>query len=327
MTSDSMMTWLSCSKIAMSILFARIWEEGLVDLDDPVRAHLPEFKGGGKDAITIRQVWTHTCSLLNVEQQLFPVRYSQSHAANMALICAAKIDEGVAPGTRAGYQTTVVALLLAEVISRKRDRDFGEIIRDEVFLPLGMNDLWLGMPPETLELYRKRLGQTFDTSGPEPKAGSWAPDAPQQLTHVMPGGNGRGPMRELARLLELLRCPGTLDGARILSPITVEAITARHRCGMHDASWDRAGLEPWFYSRLPRAPWRCHAPYGYGRYASPRTFGHSGFRTTTAFCDPDHAVVVGVRGTAWWRTTPFTPNGKTLFAVPFMRTWHSPSPG
>jgi CubicO group peptidase (beta-lactamase class C family) len=56
MTSDSMMTWLSCSKIATSILFARIWEEGLVDLDDPVRAHLPEFKGGGKDAITIRQV-------------------------------------------------------------------------------------------------------------------------------------------------------------------------------------------------------------------------------------------------------------------------------
>ena len=77
----------------------------------------------------------------------------------MALICAAKIDEGVAPGTRAGYQTTVVALLLAEVIRRKRDRDFGEMIRDEVFLPLGMI-VSLGMPPETLELYRKRLGQT-----------------------------------------------------------------------------------------------------------------------------------------------------------------------
>ena len=84
MTSNSMMTWLSCSKIAMSILFARIWEEGLVDLDDPVRAHLPEFKGGGKDAITIRQVWTHTCSLLNVEQQLFPVRYSRGRSKHGA---------------------------------------------------------------------------------------------------------------------------------------------------------------------------------------------------------------------------------------------------
>jgi CubicO group peptidase (beta-lactamase class C family) len=118
----------------------------------------------------------------------------------MALICAAEIDRGVAPGTRAGYQTSVVALLLAEVVSRKRGRDFREVIRDEVFLPLGMKDSWLGMPPETLELYLGRLGQTFDTSGPEPKTGSWAPDSPQQLTHVMPGGNGRGPMRELVSL-------------------------------------------------------------------------------------------------------------------------------
>ena len=39
------------------------------------------------------------------------------------------------------------------------------------------------------------------------------------------------------------------------------------------------------------------------------------------------AILLLIRGTAWWRTTPFTPNGKTLFAVPFMRTWHSASPG
>ena len=68
---------------------------------------------------------------------------------------------------------------------------------------------WLGMPPETLELYRKRLGQTFDTSGPEPKAGSWAPDAPQQLIHVMPGGNGRGRCGSSHGCLNSLRCRGT----------------------------------------------------------------------------------------------------------------------
>jgi len=91
MTAESMMTWLSCSKIATSILFARIWEEGLVDLDDPVAAHLPEFAGGGKDdAITIRHVWTHTCGLLNVEEQLFPVRYDQSHQQTSRSFAPAK---------------------------------------------------------------------------------------------------------------------------------------------------------------------------------------------------------------------------------------------
>jgi L-ascorbate metabolism protein UlaG (beta-lactamase superfamily) len=32
--------------------------------------------------------------------------------------------------------------------------------------------------------------------------------------------------------------------------------------------------------------------YGYGRHSSPRTFGHSGFRTTTVFCDPGCGLVV-----------------------------------
>jgi CubicO group peptidase (beta-lactamase class C family) len=125
MNIDSMMTWLSCSKIATSIQFARIWQEGLVDLDDPVGMHLPEFGGAGKNAITIRHVWTHTCALLNVAQRLFPVPYNQSHAANVALICAAEIDPGVKPGAQAGYQTTVVALLLTESRPRVRGTRVG----------------------------------------------------------------------------------------------------------------------------------------------------------------------------------------------------------
>ena len=293
MTPNSMMTWLSCSKIATSVLFARLWQEGLVDLDDPIARHILEFAGGGKDGITVRHVWTHTCGLLNVEEKLFPVRYSQSHDANIALICASGIDKDVKPGARAGYQTSVVALLLAEIVNRKRQRDFRQVIRDEIFLPLGMTDSWLGMTPDVLDSYKDRLGQTFDTSGSEPKPGSWAPDAPHHLTALMPGGNGRGPMRELARLLELLRTHGTLDGIGLLTPTTVDAMTARQRAGMYDVGWGLVldwGLGLTLDSRMHHGG-ATHL-YGYGRHASPRTFGHSGFRTTTAFCDPDCGLVV-----------------------------------
>jgi CubicO group peptidase (beta-lactamase class C family) len=293
MTPDSMMTWLSCSKIATSILFARLWEQGLFDLDHPVARHLPEFAANGKDAITIRQVWTHTCGLLALEQRLFALRYRQPHAQNMAMIYAALLDPGVRPGTRAGYQTSVVALVLGEIASRKRDRDFRELVRGELFLPLGMHDSWLGMSEPALTASAPRLGQTFDTSGPEPKPRSAAPDTPAQLTAVMPGGNGRGPMRELARLLELLRCRGTLDGVRMLAPTTVEALTARQRCGLHDHTFGQVldwGLGLLLDSKLHHAG-ATHL-YGYGPYASPRSFGHSGFRTTLAFCDPEHDLTV-----------------------------------
>jgi CubicO group peptidase (beta-lactamase class C family) len=294
MTPDSMMTWLSTSKIATSILFARLWEEGLVGLDDPVATHIPEFGARGKDTITIRQLWTHTCGLTHVENKLFPVRYRQSHAENIALICASGMDRGVAPGSQAGYQTSTMSLLLAEIIQRKRGGDFRSLIREEVLLPLGMTDSWLGMPDEALERYRARLGKTFDTSGPEPNPeGSFAPDEPHQLTHVMPGGNGRGPMRELARLLELLRGEGACGGVRLLSPQTVAAMTARHRCGMRDINWENEILDWGMGLTLDS---RMHYGgavhlYGYGPYASPRTYGHSGFRTTLAFCDPDAGLV------------------------------------
>jgi len=295
MTPDSMMTWLSTSKIATSILFAQLRDEGLVGLDDPIAAHIPEFGVRGKEHVTVRHIWTHTCAMLHVEEKLFPVRYRQSHAENIALICSSGLDRGRPPGISAGYQTSVVPLLLAEVVARKRGRDFRELARESLFLPLGMTDSWLGMPAEALERYAERLGKTFDTSGSEPRAaGSFAPDAPEQLMHVMPGGNGRGPMRELARLVELMRQGGTLDGVRVVSPQTVEAMVARQRCGLPDASWGGEVLDWGLGLTLDS---RIHSNgathlYGYGPYASARTFGHSGFRTTLAFCDPEPGLVV-----------------------------------
>ncbi|MFI4976958.1 MAG: serine hydrolase domain-containing protein [Caulobacterales bacterium] len=295
MTPDSMMTWLSTSKIATSILFARLWEEGLVGLGDPIAAHIPEFGVRGKAQVTVRHVWTHTCAMLHVEDKLFPVRYRQSNAENIALICGSGLDRGRTPGESAGYQTSVVALLLAEIVARKRGRDFRELARKELFLPLGMTDCWLGIPAEALALYAGRLGKTFDTSGPEPRPdGSFAPDAPEQLMHVMPGGNGRGPMNQLARLLELLRRGGELGGVRLLSAQTVEAMTARHRCGLPDASWEQEkldwGLGLTLDSRIHHGG-ATHL-YGYGPHASPRAYGHSGFRTTLAACDPEHDLVI-----------------------------------
>lgn len=293
MTRGSMMTWLSCSKIATSIAAARVWEAGGFSLDDPVSRHIPAFASHGKERITIRHLWTHTCGLHKAEQALFPVRYDNSFEDNIALICESEPTPGWLPGRRAGYQTSVMALLLAEIVRRHDGRPFPRYVREELFEPLGMADSWLGMPAEKVAAYGNRLGQTFDTSGATPKPGSWAPDSPAELSHVMPGGNGRGPMREFARLLELLLSNGAHDGAQLLSPQTVEALTARHRTGLFDESW-QALLDWGLGLTLDSKQHHDGGPhlYGYGRHASPRAYGHSGFRTTLAFCDPEAGLVV-----------------------------------
>jgi CubicO group peptidase (beta-lactamase class C family) len=94
-------------------------------------------------------------------------------------------------------------------------------------------------------------------------------------------------------LLELLRCRGTLDAVRVLEPTTVEALIARQRCGLHDHTFGQVldwGLGLVLDSKLHHGG-ATHL-YGYGAHASPRSFGHSGFRTTLAFCDPEHGLSV-----------------------------------
>src|SRR5205823_2187918 len=113
-----------------------------------------------------------------------------------------------------------------------------------------------------------------------------------------PGGNGYGPMRELGRYYEMLLARGTGNGKRILSPQTVEAMTARHRTGMMDATFKHVldwGLGFIVNSASDSTGHRAETvPYGYGHHASPRTFGHSGYRSSVGFADPERGLAVAL---------------------------------
>jgi CubicO group peptidase (beta-lactamase class C family) len=82
-------------------------------------------------------------------------------------------------------------------------------------------------------------------------------------------------------------------GARILGPESVEDMTRRHRAGKFDVSFGHVidfGLG--LIINSSDATGEEGAPYGYGPYASASTFGHSGARSSSAFCDPQRGLVV-----------------------------------
>src|SRR6187455_1190214 len=60
MRRDTLMLWLSAGKPISAVAVAQVWERGLLDLDDPVATHIPEFAANGKDVVTIRHILTHT---------------------------------------------------------------------------------------------------------------------------------------------------------------------------------------------------------------------------------------------------------------------------
>ena len=92
------------------------------------------------------------------------------------------------------------------------------------------DDCFVGIPEAVQVGYGDRIGRMHATDR-RPARPLRGVDDPATIARSLPGAGGRGPMRQLARLYEAL-----LHGG-VLAPITVTAITARHRTGMVDETF------------------------------------------------------------------------------------------
>ena len=294
LTRDHLMLWLSATKPVPAVAIAQLWERGLLELDDPVALHVPEFAANGKEGITLRHLLTHTGGIRMLDTG-WPHR---SWAEIIAKICAMKPEPRWIPGQKAGYHQASSWFILGEVIQRVGGVPFSTYVRREIFEPLGMIDSWIGMPPERYLAYREsgRIGAMWVTEenreGEELKDHGW--DTEERVVRPSPGGNGYGPMRELGRFYEMLLGRGSWRAQRILLPQTVEAFTTPHRVGMVDATFKHVldwGLGFIVNSIQYGAE---TVPYGYGHHASARTFGHSGYRSSVGFADPERGLAVAL---------------------------------
>lgn len=287
LASRALMLWLSSTKPVTAVALGQLWEQGRLDLDDPLADHVPEFAAGGKEAITLRHALTHTGGF-----RMLDVGYPRlTWEETIARICAARREPRWVPGAKAGYHQDSSWFILGEVVRRLSGRPFERAVRETIFEPLGMVDSWIGMPAERFAAERDRIATCWDTSTSPPKRLPW--DDELHCTRCSPAGGGRGPMAELGRFYEMLLGRGRLGGATILRPQTVEALTARHRVGMYDHTFKH--VLDWGLGFIPDSKqYGDDVPYAYGRLCSRRTYGHSGYRSSTAFADPEHGLAVAL---------------------------------
>lgn len=283
MTVDTLPLWLSAGKPLTALAIAQQVERGRLGLDEPVAVHLPEFGTAGKARLTLRHLLTHTAGFRAADALPEELPWDETIRA----ICQTPIDPGWLPGTTAGYQTRSSWFILAEVVRRLDGRAFAHYLRDEILLPLGLDDVWIGMPPAEYARYGPRIGTTHLTFPRDPSPHpTW--DAPETVASCHPGNGTRGPADQLARFYEAL-----LDGGRgIVQPATLREFVRRQRSGVFDLTFRHAvdfGLG--FLLNSNRHGLET-APYGYGRHASEATFGHSGAQSSCAFADPAHRLAV-----------------------------------
>ncbi len=283
MTEDTLLLWLSAGKPLTAIAVARQVETGALSLDDPVGRHIPEFAAAGKEGITVRHLLTHTSGFSPPD----PLPERSDWSEILAAICAAPVDSGAAPGTVAAYQPQAGWYVLAEIVQRLTGRPFAEHLRESVLLPFGMSETWVGMPEDQYRNYGPRIGTTHITfPGPPVPHPLW--DSLEACRACRPGGNARGPVADLGRFYE-----GLLAGGRsVIRESTVREFTRRHRAGLFDGTFRHIVDFGLGFILNSGAHGLSTVPYGYGDFAGPDTFGHSGSQCSCAFADPGTGLVV-----------------------------------
>lgn len=280
LTPDHQMLWMSSVKPITAVAISQLWEQRKLQLDDSVATHIPDFAANGKADITIRHLLTHTGGFRAPHASWKP----QELTGIIDRICAAKLEPGWIPGQKAGYHPDTSWYILGELVHRVSGVPLQNYLRAHIFAPLGMHNSHLGIPEDQ---QGQRVASVYEPDGEGLKLRAALND-PRVVALVRPGGNGRGPARELGRFYRALLA----GGEGIISPQTVAALTARHRVGMydhtfrHEMDWGlgfiidskRHGLET--------------VPYGYGDHCSTNTFGHSGSQSSAAFADPEAGLVV-----------------------------------
>lgn len=139
-------TLFSIFSVTKSIVSSAAWillQEQKLALSDRVVEHIPEFGTHGKDSVSVEQLLIHTAGFPRAQLPRAdwpdPERRLR-HFANWRLEWE--------PGSRFVYHGTSSMWVLAEIITRIAGVDYRDFIRGRIVEPLGLRNLFLGLPPE-----------------------------------------------------------------------------------------------------------------------------------------------------------------------------------
>ncbi len=262
MSSDTLVRIYSMTKAITVVAAMTLVEEGRLRLTDPVSMHLPEFAGtgvyveGGPDAPKTRppktppkifHLMTHTSGLTypgGYDKTVVGKVYDEKNvfdAGNTLEELSRKTATIPLTDEPGEYHYGASIDILGRVIEVVSGKPLDVFLRERLFVPLKMDDTMFTVPPGQ----RGRLAELY-TKGPDGKlvvlkqgAGLGLYEAGAKL---LSGGGGLvSTTADYLRFCQMMLNGGELDGARILSPKTVQLMTRgqvspAHRGSLNDFS-------------------------------------------------------------------------------------------
>ena len=251
-------------------------EKGLTQIDMPVNAIVPEFRGQGKETITLHHLLTHTSGLPDMIPENVEYR-KEFRPLDEFIKRICTVDLHFTPGTNISYQSTGIAML-GEIVKRVTRKPLPEFLHDEIFVPLGMDDTSLGI--QYIDESRIPTIRVPE----EVIEAEWNWNRAYWRELEAPWGGMFTTVRDLNVFLQTFLNGGAYGDARILSPETVADMIANHTDCMPDLPDEAKQKASWGLG------WRLNGPTpSYGRECppSPQAFGHAGASGTECWADPE----------------------------------------
>ncbi len=280
-TTASIFDLASLTKVVATTAMAMVlYERGLLDLEAPVTAIIPEFAGPLDDndpqrrAVTLRMLLAHSSGLPAYEKLFL-------HANDRdALLQAAFATSFVAaPGTHAEY-SDIGFIILGVALERLADERLDVFCQREIFGPLGMTHTTFNPTPALKDsipptaddrTFRRRTIQG---------------EVQDENASILGGVAGHAGLFSTAEDLAIFAHAMLNGGHPILRASTVELFSRRESApdGTSRAlGWD-----------TPSAPSQS------GKYFLTRSFGHLGYTGTSLWIDPERQLSIALLTNRTW---------------------------
>ena len=256
----------SLTKVVATTAAAMVlYDQGKLVLDAPVQRYLPNFAGGGREQVIVRDLLTHR-SGLPAGRELW--RVADNPAAVRRQVLRTPLMR--APGRRTEY-SDLGADVIGFVVEAAAGEPLDRFVQRAVYAPLRMDAT--GFRPSR-EL-RSRIAPTEVTP---PRGRPLHGEVHDENAHALGGVAGHaglfGTASDLAVLAQTLLNGGEYHGVRVFSDSAIALFTA-------DAGgWRGLGWQT------------CQGSGSCGRQLSARAYGHTGFTGTSLWIDPERELFV-----------------------------------
>lgn len=250
-------------------------ERGLLNLSDPVTRYIPDFAAHHKEATLVAHLFTHTSGLPDMLQSDQALR--AAHAPLSKFIDGAIKDTVplFPAGTDFSYQS-MGTLIVAEIIQRISGQSIHDYVYRQIIEPLGLQSTRLGSTG--LDDARIVRVQTPAWHGSDY---GWNSKYWRELG--APWGTMFSTPTDFAVICQMILSGGESNGTRILSPNTVNMMTANRLNDFPNLPESIRRTAPWGLG------WKLNAPGTSGSLCDllgRQAFGHTGSTGNLLWLDP-----------------------------------------